>query len=71
MTAIVKEMSIEEVVSLYPNTIEVFFRYGMGCIGCQAAHFENIEQGALVHGIDIDKLMEELNQVAQSSKKKE
>jgi len=26
-----------------------------------AARFENIEQGALAHGIDPDKLVEELN----------
>ncbi len=61
MEKITKEMTIEQVVSKYPNTIETFFRYGMGCIGCQAAMFENIEQGALVHGIDVDKLIEDLN----------
>lgn len=26
-----------------------------------AARFENIEQGALAHGIDVDKLIDELN----------
>jgi len=26
-----------------------------------AARFENIEQGALAHGIDVDKLMVDLN----------
>jgi Domain of unknown function (DUF1858). len=29
-----------------------------------AARFENIEQGALAHGIDIDKLIDELNKAA-------
>jgi len=33
----------------------------MGCLGCAAAHFENIEQGAKAHGMDVDKLMEALN----------
>jgi hypothetical protein len=31
-----------------------------------AARFENIEQGALAHGIDIDKLMDELNKAAKA-----
>lgn len=35
----------------------------MGCIGCAAAHFENIEQGALAHGIDVDELITALNDV--------
>ena len=32
-------------------------------LGCAAAHFENIEQGATAHGIDVDQLMEDLNAV--------
>ena len=55
---ITKEMGIMEVVSQYPETVEVFVNAG---IGCAAAHFENIEQGAGAHGIDIDKLIEDLN----------
>jgi hybrid cluster-associated redox disulfide protein len=58
---ITKDMSIKEVVQQYPDTIEVFMNSGMGCVGCAAAHFENIEQGALAHGIDVDGLMKELN----------
>ena len=50
-----------EVVQRYPQTVEVFVSFGMGCLGCAAARFENIEQGAGAHGIDIDRLMEALN----------
>ena len=60
---ITKDMSIMEVVQKYPDTIEVFMKSGMGCLGCAAAHFENIEQGAMAHGIDIDALMQGLNAV--------
>lgn len=60
---ITKEMSILEIVQTYPETIEVFARNGLGCIGCAAARFENLEAGAKVHGIDPDKLVEELNAV--------
>lgn len=56
-----KDMGIREVVEKFPQTIPVFQVYGMGCIGCAAAHFENIEAGALAHGIDVDKLMRALN----------
>ncbi|MBO4852767.1 MAG: DUF1858 domain-containing protein [Schwartzia sp.] len=60
---ITKDMSIMEVVQKYPDTVEVFMNSGMGCLGCAAAHFENIEQGALAHGIDVDGLMKGLNAV--------
>jgi hybrid cluster-associated redox disulfide protein len=58
---ITKEMSIIDIVENHPNTIEVFQRYGMGCIGCMASRFENVEQGALAHGIDVDSLIKDLN----------
>ena len=65
--AITKDMSIMDVVQKYPDTVEVFMNAGMGCLGCAAAHFENIEQGAAAHGIDVDTLIEGLNKVAVAS----
>lgn len=61
---ITKDMGIIEVVQKYPKTIEVFMDFGMGCLGCAAAHFESIEQGALAHGMDVDALMTALNAAA-------
>ncbi|MDD5244970.1 MAG: DUF1858 domain-containing protein [Syntrophorhabdaceae bacterium] len=58
-----KKMSIEEIVRKYPETIPVFEKYGLGCVGCQAALFEDVQQGAEIHGIDIDVLLNSLNQV--------
>jgi hybrid cluster-associated redox disulfide protein len=61
------DMAIGEVVSKYPSTINVFFKHGLGCVGCAVARFENIQQGALAHGIDVDALIADLNQaVAQT-----
>ena len=61
MGKITKEMGLIEIVQNYPETIEIFQKYGLGCIGCAAARFENLEAGAKVHGIDLDKIVEELN----------
>ncbi|MBP1763095.1 MAG: hybrid cluSPTER protein-associated redox disulfide domain protein [Firmicutes bacterium] len=67
MTIITKDMSIIEVAQKYPQTIEVFASYGMGCLGCVAARFENIEQGANGHGIDADALVADLNKAVQKA----
>ena len=64
---VTKDMSILEVVQKYPDTAMVFMYAGMGCFGCHAAQFESIEEGALVHGIDPDKLVEALNEIAEAS----
>lgn len=64
---ITKDMNIIDVVQRYPDTMMVFMYAGMGCFGCHAAQFENIEEGATAHGIDVDKLVEALNEVAEAS----
>ena len=56
-----KDMPIGDVVQKYPQTIEVFLRHGLMCFGCAIARFENVEQGAMAHGIDVDALMKDLN----------
>ena len=61
MATIDKSMSIIEIVQKYPQTAEVFRGYGMGCLGCVAARFENLEQGASAHGIDVAALVADLN----------
>jgi len=56
-------MPIGEVVQKYPASIGVFLRHGLMCFGCAIARFENLEQGALAHGIDVEALVQDLNAV--------
>ncbi len=62
-------MAIGDVASRYPETFEVFVRFGLHCIGCHVAAFETIEQGALSHGIDVDELVRELNEAVENKAK--
>ncbi|RAI13107.1 MAG: disulfide oxidoreductase [Candidatus Melainabacteria bacterium] len=63
MAKITKDMGIMEIVQNHPETVEVFQKFGMGCIGCAAAHFENLEAGAKVHGIDIEAMVDAMNEL--------
>jgi hybrid cluster-associated redox disulfide protein len=63
-----KDMTIEEAVRLFPETIPVFIKYGLHCIGCHVANWESIEQGAITHGITaLDDMLGDLNEVAKST----
>ena len=62
---ITKEMRIAEIVQQHPQTVKVFFKHGLMCVGCAAARFENLEQGALAHGIDIEAMLKDLNAVVE------
>ena len=68
MDVITKEMPIGEVVQKYPQTIEVFLRHGLMCFGCAIARFENVEQGAVAHGINVEALMKDLNAAVPHTK---
>ena len=62
---ITKEMSIFDVIEKYPETLEVFSKYNLPCIGCAAAHFENIEAIAKEFDIDIKKFLKDLNKAVK------
>jgi len=61
IVVITKDMPIGQVVQKYPKTVEVFLRHGLMCFGCAIAQYENVEQGATAHGIDVEALMKDLN----------
>jgi hybrid cluster-associated redox disulfide protein len=67
MEQITREMPIGEVVQNYPQTVEVFLKHGLMCFGCAIARFENIEQGAMAHGINVDALIKDLNAAVPQS----
>jgi hybrid cluster-associated redox disulfide protein len=50
-----------EILRLNPRAREIFARHGMGCIGCLASTTETLENGAKMHGINVDALLRELN----------
>ncbi len=62
---ITKDMLIIDILSKGdPDKLaEVLQNSGMHCLHCMLAHGETLEQAAAVHGIDADKLCEELNAV--------
>ncbi len=62
---ITKDMTIEEVLRKYPRVIPAFAQFGIDCAGCQLSEFENIEHGARVHGIDLERLLEALNKAVE------
>ena len=58
---VTKTMSIGEVLRIDRNTAPIFMQYGMHCLGCPHATAESIEQAGMVHGVDVDQLVDALN----------
>ena len=58
---ITKDMVITKVISIAPESVDIFLEHGMHCVGCMAAAGETIEEACEVHGIDADELVAALN----------
>ncbi len=63
---ITEDMNIKEVIDKYPETVSVFAKYNMGCIGCIAASFEKIKDIAGVHGVDVNSFVDDLNSAVKN-----
>ena len=55
------ETLVGEVVSRYPEAIEILLSIGMHCLGCPASRAESLSDACAVHGIDPAGVVEAIN----------
>ena len=60
MRKISKDMIIADLVTIDPNIVVILMRAGMHCIGCPSAQGETLEEAAMVHGLDVDLLVDQI-----------
>ena len=61
MAKITKETQIGELLQIDANVAPILLRAGMHCLGCPASQMESIEEAAMVHGLDPDILVQQIN----------
>lgn len=59
---ITKDTLIGELLRNKPEAAETLMTFGMGCVGCPSAQMETLEEAAMVHGLELDKLMTALQE---------
>ena len=55
------ETLVGEVVSKYPEAIEILLSIGMHCLGCPASRAESLADACAVHGMPVDRVIEAIN----------
>lgn len=60
-----KDMLMGQLVRMDPVVVEVLLREGMHCIGCPSSQRESLEQACMVHGLDVDEVVEDINMVLE------
>ena len=57
-----KDMNIGEIVKASPEAEKVIAKhFGTGCFTCPGMKMESVAFGAMMHGLDPDKILQELN----------
>ena len=58
---VTSDMTIGELIRMDQNIIPILMRAGMHCIGCPSAQGESLAEAAIVHGIDGELLIAQIN----------
>ncbi len=58
---VTKETLIGDILDADSSVAPFFLNMGMHCLGCPASRMESIEEACMVHGVDAEDLVEELN----------
>ena len=61
MAKVTKDMLIADVLQVDENMANILMREGMHCIGCPSSQMESLEEAAMVHGMDADILVQQIN----------
>ena len=59
---ITKEMTMGELLSIDRGVAVVLMNAGMHCIGCRSSIGESLEEACMVHGIEVDELLKNINE---------
>lgn len=59
---ITAECLVEEIVERHPQTIVVFARHGLQCVGCYISPFHTVADSAREYAMALEPLLLDLNQ---------
>ncbi len=58
---VTKDMLIGEILNLDIGIAPILMASGMHCVGCPSSRMESLEDAAMVHGMDLDDLLDTIN----------
>lgn len=57
-----KDMLIGEIIMIDPGNAAILMSHGMHCPGCPSAQGETLEEAAMVHEMDVEVLLKDINE---------
>ena len=66
-----KSTIIGDVLDIAPETAPLFMAIGMHCLGCPSSRGETVEEACMVHGVDADAFLAQVNRFIEASEEAE
>ena len=66
-----KTTIIGDVLDIAPETAPLFMAIGMHCLGCPSSRGETVEEACMVHGVDADAFLAQVNRFIEASEEAE
>lgn len=61
MAQVTKDMTIGQILQINEGVVPILMQSGMHCLGCPSSQMESLAEACMVHGIDADDLVAQLN----------
>lgn len=61
MAQVTKDMIIADILAIDPGNAAILMAAGMHCIGCPASQGEALEEACMVHGMNVDEVLVQIN----------
>ena len=61
MATVTKDTLIGDILDMDRDTAPYFLEMGMHCLGCPSARGESLEEACMVHGVDVNELIDKIN----------
>ena len=68
MAQVTKETMIGDLLRIDAGVAPILLNIGMHCLGCPSSQMETIEEAAMVHGLNPDELVAEINNFLAQNK---
>lgn len=61
------DLSVGEIMSMWPSTIRIFIEHNMHCVGCPISPFHTLPDAAEEHGLAVATLAAEIEREIESA----
>lgn len=62
MAQVTKEMIIADILQIDSGIVPILVQAGMHCVGCPSSQGESLGEACIVHGMDVEELLKNINE---------